>query len=157
MRIPKDSVWRCIDEEAEEYDQLCIVLEIHDHPDFNGDGDIHLRYDDGSEHHGKVRRFIPGVTHERVSEVTPQERKERIQALRAQVDKLQAEIAKLKVECFCLTTIKKVHDSAKCDVCGKNHGWWCPKSPNHICDYEQPDGDYDEDSCRHCGKPEERK
>ena len=33
----------------------------------------------------------------------------------------------------------------------------CPTSPNLECDYEQEDGSYNEDCCRYCGQPEERK
>jgi hypothetical protein len=36
-------------------------------------------------------------------------------------------------------------------------GWECESSPTGFCDYEQEDGSYDEDYCRYCGNPEERK
>ncbi|GEM_PF-2888053 len=36
-------------------------------------------------------------------------------------------------------------------------GWECKESPTGYCDYKQEDGSYDEDYCRYCGKPEERK
>lgn len=36
-------------------------------------------------------------------------------------------------------------------------GWDCPDSPTGYCDYNQPDGSYDEDCCRYCGEPDERK
>lgn len=160
MKIPKGSVWRCIDEDSEYNNKLCCVVEIQDNPDFNGDGTITLRYEGGDEHTGKVRRFTPGITHERVSGVTQAERKERISQLRLEYGKLDAEMKKLKADCDCMSSIKKVHDSAKCDVCGKDYGWWCPDSPNHVCDYEHKDkhGTYDdEDDCKYCHSPEERK
>ena len=47
--------------------------------------------------------------------------------------------------------------SATCDICGHDGGWWCPESPDGLCDYSQEDGSYDEDQCRYCGQPEERK
>lgn len=40
--------------------------------------------------------------------------------------------------------------SAKCEVCGSDLGWWCPKSPTHQCKYERSE------YCIHCGQPEER-
>ena len=52
---------------------------------------------------------------------------------------------------------EKHHDGATCAVCTLDLGWWCPDSPDHVCDYSQPDGSYDEDQCRFCGDPEERK
>lgn len=47
--------------------------------------------------------------------------------------------------------------SATCNICGENFSWYCPTSPSLECDYEQEDGSYDEDNCRYCGMPEERK
>ena len=49
------------------------------------------------------------------------------------------------------------HDSLYCTVCDKCFGWYCPTSPDHLCDYEQEDGTYNNDICRYCGQPEERK
>ena len=65
--------------------------------------------------------------------------------------------------------------SAQCK-CGKYHGWYCPKSPDHRCYYftqagkvlmkdgtlEDPppehDTDYESDDwCVFCGSPDERK
>lgn len=46
---------------------------------------------------------------------------------------------------------------AVCSVCGNSLGWYCPDSPTHLCDYRQEDESYDEDCCRYCGQPEERK
>lgn len=39
----------------------------------------------------------------------------------------------------------------------EHKGWACPDSPTGHCDYTQEDGSYDEDSCRYCGQPDERK
>lgn len=47
--------------------------------------------------------------------------------------------------------------SANCAVCGEDLGWYCPESPNGYCEYKQEDGGYNEDRCRYCGEPEERK
>lgn len=41
---------------------------------------------------------------------------------------------------------------ALCAVCGKSFGWWCPKSPDHICHYSKS-----EDDCDYCHMPSERK
>lgn len=46
---------------------------------------------------------------------------------------------------------------AECAICTAELGWWCPSSPNHLCDYNQEDGEYNPDQCRFCGQPEERK
>lgn len=155
MKIPEGSVWRCIDEESERHGKICEVVDIHDNPDFNGDGSITLLYDDGEVRVGKVRRFIPGITHERVSVVTPQERKAKIEEVSKKIMELQRELSQLKKECECI--IVDSHESAVCSVCDKDYGWWCPDSTTHLCDYEQEDGTYDEDNCRYCHSPEERK
>ena len=46
-----------------------------------------------------------------------------------------------------------------CDKCGKTwtNEWWCPESLNNFCDYSTDDGYIDEDSCRYCREPRERK
>ena len=49
------------------------------------------------------------------------------------------------------------YSTADCLICGKHLAWYCPTSPTLECDYEQDDGSYDEDCCRYCGEPEERK
>ena len=36
-------------------------------------------------------------------------------------------------------------------------GWVCKNSPSGHCDYSQEDGSFDEDCCRYCGEPDERK
>jgi hypothetical protein len=46
---------------------------------------------------------------------------------------------------------------AWCPHCERHFGWWCPDSPSGECDYEQPDGTYNDDLCKYCGMPEERK
>jgi len=64
----------------------------------------------------------------------------------------------------CTHRIVNDRDSAHCNVCGINFGWWCPDSDNHQCDYfHQAEGEaegigtWDYDECIHCGGPEERK
>ena len=49
------------------------------------------------------------------------------------------------------------NESAVCKACGDNLGWYCPDSPNHLCDYDQGDETYNPDHCRYCGQPDERK
>lgn len=82
--------------------------------------------------------------------------KQKIKQLKAEIETKQAELAQLLRSCEHETMIKK-YDSAICDCCGTDFGWWCPDSSDHVCDYIQEDGEYDEDSCRYCGQPEERK
>lgn len=48
----------------------------------------------------------------------------------------------------------KTGSFAMCPVCRKDFGWWCPKSPDNLCNYDPP-GHLD--SCQYCGDPEERK
>jgi hypothetical protein len=58
----------------------------------------------------------------------------------------------------CDHNIVESHGFGECTKCGyQTRGWYCPASPDHECDYNQPDGSYDEDCCRYCGEPEERK
>lgn len=44
-------------------------------------------------------------------------------------------------------------DGAWCESCGLDMGWYCPKSPDHICQYEKGDSD----CCDFCEMPSERK
>ena len=57
MRIKEGSIWRNTVEGDELFGKLCLVKEVHDKPEYNGDGDIELLYEDGSGYTGKVRRF----------------------------------------------------------------------------------------------------
>ena len=57
----------------------------------------------------------------------------------------------------CPHRIGKRGESAYCMICQKDMGWWCPSSPKNTCDYLQADNSVDEDHCRYCGQPEERK
>ena len=43
------------------------------------------------------------------------------------------------------------------DLIIMDNGWECKNSPSGYCDYNQADGSYDEESCRYCHEPEERK
>lgn len=83
-------------------------------------------------------------------------RKDLIARTRKQIKDSQIELNVLIAGCD-MHQIIEVYDSARCDVCGTHFGWFCPESPNGVCDYDQPDGSYDEDNCIHCGNPEERK
>jgi hypothetical protein len=83
-------------------------------------------------------------------ELTPDERRTEIAALRAKIEVMQMEAAELAMDCP--HNIVQNGDSAECDICGDDFGWWCPTSPDHRCDY--PDGS---EYCRHCGEPDERK
>lgn len=66
-RMTVGSIWRNIDPEDEvDFGRLCMIMSIDTEPDHNGDGTIELLYSDGLTHYGKVRRFIPGITHKYV-------------------------------------------------------------------------------------------
>lgn len=41
----------------------------------------------------------------------------------------------LEKECKHEYVIETGYESAICSICGKDLGWWCPESPNHICEY----------------------
>jgi len=56
------SIWRCIEVDSPYYGKLCVIKEYNDNPDFNGDGDIELKYV-GATYYSKVRRFVPNYTH----------------------------------------------------------------------------------------------
>jgi hypothetical protein len=87
------------------------------------------------------------------------------------MDDLKAKLEKLRKQKIILETmIKRTMDSCKhedieesgygsaiCKTCGKRFSWYCPTSPTLECDYEHEDGHYNEDDCRYCGEPEERK
>lgn len=70
----------------------------------------------------------------------------------------------------------KINKNGVCTRCGEDFGWWCPKSPDHVCHYYTLDDEvplidgrrarapkkhnpFHEtgDSCIYCGEPEERK
>lgn len=68
MKIRPGSIWRNIDTTSEDYQRLCMVMHINDNPDWNGDGEIELLYSNNTRHYGKVRRFMPGITHVLVKE-----------------------------------------------------------------------------------------
>jgi len=74
--------------------------------------------------------------------------------------------------------IVKTRYGATCDICEKDFGWWCDKSPDHVCHYftepydakngkvllvsgkkiKPPAHKYESlDNCLFCGEPEERK
>lgn len=50
---------------------------------------------------------------------------------------------------------KNKNESVRCIHCDESF-WFCPKSPNHICKYDDKK-DPAHDNCIYCGQPEERK
>lgn len=57
------SKWKCIDKSSDVFNLNCTITYIDTNPDLNGDGTIELVYEDGLVFCGKVRRFIPNITH----------------------------------------------------------------------------------------------
>lgn len=51
------TIWRCIDEDMDEYRMTCTVISGEIHPDYNGENDIQITYQDGSTTYMKYRRF----------------------------------------------------------------------------------------------------
>lgn len=49
------------------------------------------------------------------------------------------------------------YETGACWICGKEFGWYCPDSPDHICDYGGPDWELHSEYCIYCHQPEERK
>lgn len=54
-------------------------------------------------------------------------------------------------------TDKWFSSSGFCENCGDRGGWWCPKSKDGQCDYENPNGEDYLPNCICCGMPDERK
>ena len=50
---------------------------------------------------------------------------------------------------------------ARCGLCHDWISWYCPSSPNHLCNYEHTDEQgwnwLDPDDCVYCHQPQERK
>ena len=72
-------------------------------------------------------------------ELTPQ-----VELIRRSIERIQSS---------CDHECRKIHGmSSVCKHCGKYCGWYCPKSKNHICDYES-----EHYGCKYCGIGSERK
>lgn len=91
--------------------------------------------------------------------LTAQEKLRRDQIAHSQstINHLMKSVQALKKDCECRVMEQTPGGKAKCAVCGEYYGWWCPDDPSNVCDYEHEDGSYDEDNCRYCGMPDERK
>lgn len=49
-----------------------------------------------------------------------------------------------------------INCGGSCAICSKPlQGWYCPKAPNHQCEYDEEDSC--QDDCIHCHLPDERK
>lgn len=81
----------------------------------------------------------------------------KIQLKLEELDILENNLEQLTEKCSHSDLDISPWDTATCNICGKDFDWYCPESPTLTCDYEQEDGSYDEDCCRYCGCPEERK
>lgn len=101
-------------------------------------------------------------------------------ALRVAIAQVEALAYRLKESCP--HRIGRLRDSAKCAICDRHFGWWCPDSPDSVCHYypdfgvamkepkiilvdktiisvpaDKADDNYSDDWCIFCGSPEERK
>jgi hypothetical protein len=80
------------------------------------------------------------------------------------LEKARALVEMLETDCphhFRKLTEEELGDqwmsvSACCEICGKYFGWRCKKSPTQYCIYNEIDDPF-QDSCIHCGYPDERK
>ncbi len=107
---------------------------------------------------------------EKVKTLTSDERRDRLVELRMELAEL---------ECTCPHEIVRRCNSAICNICGQDFGWWCKVSPDHVCHYytstyegkscvlliddtyygftPEKDPEYQtEDECLFCGQPKER-
>ena len=78
------------------------------------------------------------------------ERKIRIETCKKGIAEFNNELIDLVQNCP--HEIIRSHDSAICRICDTDFGWWCPKSPDHLCEYEKGS-----EWCIWCGEPTERK
>ena len=83
--------------------------------------------------------------------------KKQIKQIKRKIELLKKDLDSLIGECEHNELDISPYGSAKCLICGEHFSWYCPTSPDLECDYVQDNGDYDEDCCRYCGHPEERK
>jgi len=86
--------------------------------------------------------------------------KEEIESCEKQFYEIHRKLLNLKSKCshkFVGIGKGLFNKTAKCEICGAHGGWFCSFSPDGRCDYTQEDGSYDDDSCRYCDEPEERK
>lgn len=77
--------------------------------------------------------------------------KQSIESARLAIEEAQSRLWQLERSCSHVV-VGAENEEAKCAVCDQEFGWWCPRSPNHVCKYST-----DFDSCDYCGSPEERK
>ncbi|MGX1195744.1 hypothetical protein [Metabacillus sp. SLBN-84] len=82
--------------------------------------------------------------------------KQQIEQVRAEHDALNIKLQQLLDSCEHETVVKLSCDSAQCDICQENLGWYCPdpRNPVRTCEY---DWDENGEDCIYCGAPEERK
>jgi len=91
------------------------------------------------EIYGSVESFNKMVENLRgiISKMSLQERRDRLDKLHKHIIMYNELIRS------CPHELQKVSESAWCRICGQYVGWWCPKSPDHLCYYysESIDGD----------------
>jgi hypothetical protein len=87
------------------------------------------------------------------------ERKKVIRAKRAEIRGLTGRLGYLIHGCPHNLIIKSPGNSAICDVCRENFGWWCSKSTTKYCHYPKYDPTHPDnyEYCIYCHLPEERK
>lgn len=56
--VPNGSYWKCTDESLDEHGLFCKVIDADNNPDFNGDNDIEIKYENGTVAYMKLRRFV---------------------------------------------------------------------------------------------------
>ena len=102
------------------------------------------------------------LTGEEALVLEPKQRKALLEGLYAEMWPLEAQINFLKYTCqHHVAAIPGDYyaedkwrcDTAHCEGCGLDMGWYCPTSSDHCCHYDN--GNFD--CCDFCGMPDERK
>lgn len=87
--------------------------------------------------------------------MTPKQEKQK-----KRIEKAQKEYIAALNEHECFIPEQKEKDEwgcyglAVCTICRKNFGWYCPTSPDKLCNYDPPGNS---DDCNYCHQPDERK
>ena len=86
--------------------------------------------------------------------MTPQQKKQK-----KRIDNALKELQQAYAAHECFIPFQKPDERgwyglAVCSICRKNFGWYCPKSPDKLCDYDPPGNP---DNCNFCHEPDERK
>jgi hypothetical protein len=107
--------------------------------------------------------LVPIMTADKAKALPPIERRALLEKLKAQLRPIYQVISLLEYHCEhrvapITDTPEQYYEkdewrsnTAHCEGCSRDMGWYCPMSSDHFCHYE------DAEECQHCGMPSERK